>query len=134
ERGERSRARASNDDAATQRGGEPDGASRRKSSPGTLVSRQGVGAHGAVFLFSEGSRILLHASETPGARACGAGEGDSQARSGEPADARNVGARGGLQPILLEPNFLARSRSHKPAIPAKCSHGTGGRVVAHRPL
>ena len=95
---------------------------------------QGLGAHGAVFLCAEGSRIFLHASEAPGARASGPGEGDSHARSGEPADAGNAGARGGLQPVLSKQNFLARSRSHNPAILAKCSHGTGGRVVAHRPL
>ena len=87
---------ASDDDAATQRRGEPDGAPGHQSGAGPLVPREGLGAYGAVFLCVEGSRIFLHAPEAAGARASGPGEGDSHARSGEPADAGNVGARGGL--------------------------------------
>ena len=78
-----------------------------------------------LFFAPKDPRIFLHASETSGPRASRAGEGDSHARSGESADAGNVGARSGLQPVLFEQNFLARSRSHNPAILAKCCAWNG---------
>ena len=105
ERGECSRYRASDDDAATQRRGEPDGASGHQSGAGPLVPRKSLGANGAVFLYVEGSRIFLHAPEAPGARASGPGEGDSHARSGEPADAGNIGAEVGCSPFYLSRIF-----------------------------
>ena len=45
-----------------------------------------------------------------------------------------LGQEVALQPVLLEQNFFARSRSHNSAILAERSHGTRGRVIAHRPL
>ena len=86
-------------------GGEPVGATGHQSSAGSLVPRQSLGAHGAVFLCAKGSGIFLHASETSGPRASRAGEGDSHARSGEPAHAGNVGQEVGCSPFYLSRIF-----------------------------
>src|SRR5262249_35019552 len=115
---------ASDDPAATQRGGQPCGTSRCESSAGPLVPGQSIGAHCAVFLRAKGSRILLYAPETFGPRESGTCERGPRTRSGEPADLGNAGTRGGLQPVLFEQDFFARSRSHYSAIFTQCSDGT----------
>ena len=45
-----------------------------------------------------------------------------------------IGPGSGLQSVLSQPNFFARSRSHHSAISAQFADGTRGRAVAHGPL
>ena len=135
ERGERGRAARPMTAAATQRRGEPDGAAGRQSGAefsGTKARRLELMAQ--FFFAPKDPEFFCMRQKRVARERVDAGEGIARARSGEPADAGNVGAGGGLQPVLLEQNFFARSRSHNSAILAKCSHGTRGRVVAHRPL
>ena len=61
-------------------------------------------------------------------------EGIARARSGQSADAGNARPGSGMQPVLSEPDFFARSRPDDSAISAQTAHGTRRRTFAQRPL